>query len=234
MLPVVVSRRRSARGIKLGADAVKGVVSLSLPARGGIAEALALLHSHQVWLAERVAAWPQPTPFVAGGRIPFDGGTLRLDWHTDFPRAPRQIGDSLQLGGPPSQLPARVRRWLHAAALADMTAATHRLAAEVDRPVAHVRIGDPRGRWGSCATGTPGRGGRIAYSWRLILAPAFVRANVVAHEVAHLVHADHGPGFHACLAGLDPNAAASRRWLRAHGAALHWVGRETPPAAPQR
>ena len=65
---------------------------------------------------------------------------------------------------------------------------------------------------------------RIAYSWRLILAPPLVRNNVVAHEVAHLVHANHGPEFHALLRQLDPNGRRER-WLEGHGAALHWVGR---------
>jgi len=95
------------------------------------------------------------------------------------------------------------------------------VAGDVGRAVAQVRIGDPRARWGSCASG-----GRIAYSWRLILAPPSVRRAVVAHEVAHLVHANHGPDFHALLGQLDPTVAASRVWLKRHGAALHWVGRE--------
>jgi predicted metal-dependent hydrolase len=154
---------------------------------------------------------------VPGAVIPFDGGTLRLDWQPGHPRQPRRVGDTLHVGGPASGLAARTLRWLKAAALADVEAPTRRLAARVARPVALVRVGDPRARWGSCASS-----GRIAYSWRLILAPAQVRGNVVAHEVAHLVHVN----FHALLAELDPHAAASRRWLRHHGPALHWVGRE--------
>ena len=123
-------------------------------------------------------------------------------------------------------LAGRTLRWLKAAALADVEEATHRLAGVIGRAVAQVRVGDPRARWGSCASGRAAAGGRIAYSWRLILAPAFVRGNVVAHEVAHLVHGNHGPDFHALLAQLDPHEASSRRWLRQHGAGLHWVGRD--------
>ena len=41
------------------------------------------------------------------------------------------------------------------------------------------------------------------FSWRLILTPRHVLDYVVAHEVAHLVHANHGPDFHALLAELD-------------------------------
>ena len=200
---------------------------ISLPARGGVTEALALLASHRDWLAAQVAGWPSPRPFAPGATIPFDGGDLLIDWAATHPRQPLRVGDALRLGGPLESVSARTLRWLRAEALADMAAGTQRLAAAVDRPVTQVRVCDPRARWGSCATGQ-GAGGRIAYSWRLILAPAFVRGNVVAHEVAHLVHANHGPDFHALLRSLDPHGAASRHWLKGHGAALHWVGRPGP------
>ncbi len=225
LLPVLATRRRGTRGIKLRADSVQGIIAISLPWRGGVPEALALLESHRDWLAAQVERWPQPRPFAPGAQIPFDGGELRLDWHPAHPRMAQRHGDVLCIGGPQSTLPGRTLRWLKAAALADVTAATHRLAGDVDRPVAQVRVGDPRGRWGSCAGGVRGAGGRIAYSWRLIMAPPLVRANVVAHEVAHLVHANHGAEFHALLDRLDGNSVTSRRWLVRHGAALHWVGR---------
>ena len=87
--------------------------------------------------------------------------------------------------------------------------------------MARVGIGDPLSRWGSCSSG-----GTIRYSWRLVMAPDFVRRATVAHEVAHLVHMNHGPVFHALVAelhGADPRPA--RLWLRREGAGLHGIGR---------
>ncbi len=220
-LPLVIERRAAARGVRLRADSVQGVVRIGLPARGGTAAAAQLLADHQGWLAAQVARWPAPQPFMAGAVIPFDGGQLCLDWHPDHPRTPRRDGDRLLIGGPVDLLPARTLRWLKAAALAELTPATHHHAAIVARPVTQVRVADPRARWGSCTS----TAGRIAYSWRLILAPAFVRNNVVAHEVAHLVHANHGTEFHALLRQLDANGRAARAWLKVNGAGLHWVGR---------
>ncbi len=221
LLPLEVQRRRGTRTIRLRADAVAGIVRLSLPLRGGTADAARLLASHGDWLAAQVARWPNPLPFVPGQVLPFDGGELTLDWSPQYSRMAQRVGDSLRIGGPQSTLAGRTLRWLKAAALADMAAVTQGLAAQVSRPVAQVRLTDARARWGSCASG-----GRIAYSWRLILAPPRVRRHVVAHEVAHLVHANHGPDFHALLARLDPHRNEVRRWLAGHGAALHWVGRD--------
>lgn len=202
-----------------------GVIQISLPPRGGIPEALKLLESHQGWLAAQVAKWPQPRPIRPGATIPFDGEDLRIDWHPAHKRTPIRRDDSLCIGGPEALLASRVLRWLQAEALADVTSATRRIAALVDREVAQVRVGDPRGRWGSCAAPKPGEAARIAYSWRLILAPALVRDNVVAHEVAHLVHHNHSAAFHALHHSLDANTAVTKRWLARHGAGLHWVGR---------
>jgi hypothetical protein len=62
----------------------------------------------------------------------------------------------------------------------------------------------------------------------LALAPAAVRRATAAHEVAHRIHMDHSPAFHALveqLYGSDPTP--HRRWLRTHGATLHWYGRSS-------
>jgi predicted metal-dependent hydrolase len=150
---------------------------------------------------------------------------VRIDWRADHPRAPLIIGGALRVGGPLESLDARIIRALKARARSDLTAATMALAAQLGRPVARVSIGDQASRWGSCAGWNRAGGATISYSWRLILAPAWVRQSIVAHEAAHLVHPNHSPAFHALNRQLDPRAGEARRWLARHGAALHWVGR---------
>jgi predicted metal-dependent hydrolase len=64
--------------------------------------------------------------------------------------------------------------------------------------------------------------GAIRINWRLIMAPDFVRRSVVAHEVAHLLHFDHSPAFHDCLAGLfEGDVAAANAWLKRDGRGLY-------------
>jgi predicted metal-dependent hydrolase len=151
---------------------------------------------------------------------------VRIDWQADHPRTPVLAGDALRVGGPLSLLSGRIERWLKARALADLEPATRRLADQLGRPLARISVGDTSSRWGSCAGARSGDGARIAYSWRLVCAPEWVRFAIVAHEAAHLVHQDHSPAFHALNRQLDPRAGEARRWLARHGAALHWVGRE--------
>jgi predicted metal-dependent hydrolase len=111
-------------------------------------------------------------------------------------------------------------RWLQAQARERLVAESKALAEREALPLTSVSIGDPRSRWGSCSSS-----GAIRYSWRLVMAPPWVRQATVAHELAHLLHMDHSPAFHAAharLLGTDP--APARQWLRTHGAGLHRVG----------
>jgi len=219
-VPLRFVRSPRARRLTLRADAVRGVVRVALPPRASLREAERFVAAHAGWIAARVAGWPQAVPFVPGAAIPFDGVTLTLDWAADHPRGVRREGARLVIGGPAATVPGRTLRWLRAAALADLAPATTALAATLGRTV-NVTVRDPATRWGSCAPS-----GRVAYSWRLLLAPPSVRQSVVAHEVAHLVHPNHGAAFWALAASLTTgDLAAARAWLKAHGAALHWVGR---------
>ena len=86
---------------------------------------------------------------------------------------------------------------------------------------AESRSAIPVSRWGSCSAS-----GAIRYSWRLMLAPDWVRQATVAHEVAHRVHMNHGPDFHALVAKICSKRIRSRRapGSSAEGAALHRIG----------
>jgi predicted metal-dependent hydrolase len=64
----------------------------------------------------------------------------------------------------------------------------------------------------------------VRYSWRLILAPPEARRFVVAHEVAHLKHLDHGRRFKALERELfDGDVAAAERLLRSSAPRLRRI-----------
>ena len=150
----------------------------------------------------------------------FAGQSVCLDWRPEGPRTPCVAGNRIEIGGPAEFVPRRLLRFLHAEAHRILDHETRNLASCHNITVARVGVGDTRSRWGSCSAS-----GDIRYSWRLILAPEFVRAATVAHEVAHRVHMDHSPAFHAVersFYGGDPRPA--RQWLRDHGASLHRFG----------
>lgn len=206
--------------MRLSVDPRTRAVTLTVPRRTSERRALAWASGHRAWIEAALAHIPPPLSFAAGGYLPFRGEPHIIDWEPGRPRRVICGEGRLVMGGPAEGLELRILRWLKAEALAVLSRETREFAAKAGAAAARVGIGDPVSRWGSCSS----RGG-IRYSWRLILAPDFVRRATVAHEVAHLVHLNHGPDFHALLRqllGADPRPA--RAWLKREGAALHRIG----------
>jgi len=212
-----------ARRLRLRVDPRTGAVLLTVPKRTSRRHALAWAAGHREWIEARLAEIPQAEPIVPGGAIPFRGERMTIDWQPSRPRRIELEQDRIVVGGPLDTLEARILRWLKIQAQSILAVETAELAAAAGAELRKVGVGDPVSRWGSCSAS-----GAIRYSWRLILAPEFVRRATVAHEVAHLVHLNHGPQFHALvesLFGEDPRPA--RSWLRREGAGLHRIGRRS-------
>lgn len=217
-----IVRKATARRMKLTVDPRTGRVRLVLPRTAALAPALDWAEAHRGWIERQRARLPQPWPITPGMTVPFAGADHLLDWAEDHPRKPQLAEGRLLIGGPLDLLPARLLRWMRGEAQRLLDQETRDIAASRDISIAQVSVGDPRSRWGSCSSS-----GDIRYSWRLILAPDFVRRATVAHEVAHRVHMDHSRAFHRLAAELfEADPAASRDWLRHHGARLYWFGRD--------
>lgn len=224
---VDIVRNARSRGMRLSVDPRSGRVRLTMPPRASLRTALAWAEEQRGWIERQQAKLPAGRPFEPGARVPLEDDEIEIVWPTTVGRVPRLEGDRLLCGGPREGLEKRIERWFRAEALRILSEETAEYAAKAGVRVTGVSIGDPRGRWGSCASS-----GEIRYSWRLILAPGFVRRATVAHEVAHRVHMNHSPAFHRVVRELfeaDPTPA--RIWLRSHGAGLHWIGRGTGSAA---
>lgn len=218
-----VVRHPRARAMRLSIDPASGRAKLVIPKRAALKPALAWAEGKADWVLAQRARLPAPRPFAPGTTVTVADEVLTIAWQAGSRRTVLREGDALSLSGPVETIARRVEAWIKRRALELLSAETAEFAAKAGVTVTRVTIGDPRGRWGSCASS-----GAIRYSWRLILAPGWVRRATVAHEVAHRVHMNHAPAFHALVAALleaDPTPA--RHWLRSHGAGLHWVGRSS-------
>ena len=91
---------------------------------------------------------------------------------------------------------------------------------ELPEPSSARWVSNQKHQWGSCTPST----GEIRITDRLAAYPGWVLDYVLVHELAHLVHADHSPAFHALVdryakterakgfliaKGLDPDDEAS-------------------------
>ncbi|MBA3510449.1 YgjP-like metallopeptidase domain-containing protein [Sphingomonas sp.] len=220
-VPVEIRPVRGARRLRLRFDERRGVLKLTCPMRTSRRAALAWAAEQREWVDTQLADMLPAEPFAAGNRIPIEGRETWLVWAQGEPRLPRRDGEQLRCGGPQSGFPRRVEAFLKRLALETLSSETAGAAAAAGVSPRSVTVGDANTRWGSCSSER-----RIRYSWRLILAPPAARRYVVAHEVAHLVHLDHGPGFKALEEKLfDGDVASARALLRRVGPRLKRIGR---------
>lgn len=137
----------------------------------------------------------------------------------------RQVGDDrLRLDIPAHLSAAEEAHWVGVmtrrferrarTAPIDLAARAAALARRFDLPEpATIRWSDSqRTRWGSC---TPSRGA-VRISSRLAAFPGWVVDAVIVHELAHLVHHGHGPGF-AALIARNPLQERATGYLMAKG-----------------
>jgi len=168
------------------------------------------------WL-ERALARQRPGALgLARPGVAWHGGEpvdLRIV-HGTRPSAGWSAG-ALEVRAPGEEAAAGVlERWYREAARDALAASIEHQAPQVGVEPKALAVRDQKTRWGSCSSR-----GTLSFSWRLLLAPAWVLDDVVCHELCHLRVANHSPAFWSLFARHRP-AADSRPWLRAHGGEL--------------
>jgi predicted metal-dependent hydrolase len=219
--PIAIRNHPQARRLRLRLDPDNRRLLLTCPPRSNRKAAIAWAVGQRPWVESELAKLPPGNAFAPGETIPFEGVELRLEWDPGQSRIVGHEGDRLVCGGPREGFERRILAWLKRRARDELSKETAAVAAFAGVTIKSVGIGDASSRWGSCSAS-----GAIRYNWRLVLAPVQVRRWVVAHEVAHRIHMNHGPAFKALEAELfDGDVNLARSTLRLIGPRLKRVGR---------
>jgi predicted metal-dependent hydrolase len=216
---VRAKRHDGARRITLRIDPRLDCAILTLPRRASFKSGFGFAREKADWLARRLGALPPLTAFTDDATFPFQGDPVLIRHFPLAGPAPLLSGGILHVPGAVTKVPAQVLDWLRGQALMALTVTAEEKAAEIGLPPPPVTIRDPRARWGSCSAA-----GRLSFSWRLIMAPEVVLDYVVAHEVAHLRHLNHGAKFKALVADLADDEDGAEAWLSREGTTLHRYG----------
>jgi predicted metal-dependent hydrolase len=213
-----------ARRLSIRIDARAGEAVLIAPSERKLADVVAFARTKTSWMRERLAERPQGTPIAPGAIIDLFGKPTRLvaAGGTGAARLTEDAdGPLIASGGEGEAYARRVENLFKRVARETLQTRTDvHLRTLGQRPV-KMSIADPKSRWGSCSP----HNRSIRYSWRVIMAPPAVIDYLAAHEVAHLVHADHSPAYWAVVQRLIGDHRPHRKWLRENGPALHAVGR---------
>lgn len=211
---VMVRLSKRAKRMALRVDNKTGRVILTLPERKRwttqiISKAEKFVRDNRAW----IAAHDKPRrkqALAAGDSLQILDKTYVLQ-HQAGRGLSRIEDDSIIVTGDPAYFTRRLKDVLKKEALHVITKRAAEKAALLGLAPSDIVLRDPATRWGSCAVD-----GKMMFSWRLILTPDYVLDYIVAHEVAHRRHMNHGPGFWRLCLSLTPRGREAKVWLRAH------------------
>lgn len=186
-------------------DPRSGHVIITLPRGARRADGLALLRAHSAWVAAGLSRLPPAAELRDGGQVLLDGRAREIRHCPDGRRGVWLEDGRLHVSGAQDFIARRVGAYLRAQAQVLLPA---RLGIQAEQAGLHptqVRLRDTKSRWGSCSSD-----GSIMLCWRLVMAPQEVQHYIIAHELAHLRHMNHGPDFWLLVDELTPTVARPR------------------------
>jgi len=215
-LQLKISKR--ARRVALRVDSKHRVVHLVVPHKVNHKHAMAFAEQHKQWIRSQIAELPKPVPFKHGQIIPVFGRDreIRVFYDKTLKTTDIILNQSAILVVTNKRDPSeRITRFLKDKAKEEIIRLAHEKAALSGKKIKSIHIRDTRSRWGSC-----GPDKNLNFSWRLIFAPKAAFDYLIAHEIAHLTHMNHGPKFWELCEELSVSYARGKKWLREEGHTL--------------
>ncbi|WP_208435535.1 M48 family metallopeptidase [Bartonella phoceensis] len=226
VVPIRVREHKCARRLTLRIDTSGQGICVTTPPAISLCSVQTFIEKHRSWIEARLARVHishENSYLKEGTTVPILGIA-----HTIKHKAGRGITEIVAGGvgqdpqiivyGQLEYLPRRVADVLKKQAAFVMTPLVGYYAHKVERKVKSIFYKDTKSCWGSCS-----RGGRLSFSWRLVMAPREIVEYVVVHEVAHLIEMNHGPKFWALCEKLCPKSKTSRAWLKENGHMLQAI-----------
>ncbi|GJL98256.1 MAG: hypothetical protein DHS20C06_20730 [Hyphobacterium sp.] len=217
-------RRSKRRSVGLMID--HSGLTVAAPERISTRDLIASLQDKSKWVLAKLDKWgdvepPETRRLESDARLPFFGRELELqivahptrartNIERDQDRLTVEIDRHLQGEMKASTIKKGLERWYRRQAEVDFPPRVENYARKLGCHPSNVVIRSQKRRWGSCDSK-----GIIRLNWRLIGAPPELIDYVCAHEVAHLVQANHSPAFWAVVKKLMPDWKARRQRLNA-------------------
>ena len=229
-VPYALVRSRRRRSTVAFAIEDGAVLTVRAPQRTTVAEIEELARDHARWILRRLEEVrdivpPRRRSWVTGETIPYLGREVPLDVVPVL-----GLAASCQLRGGMMELylPITMRqrdagesavdvltKWYRARAADHFAERADAWAERLRVRYGRMIVTSPLQRWGSCDAHN-----NIRINWRVLLAPPRIVDYVIAHELCHVVHRNHGPRFWAKLERAMPDCVARRDELRRIGPAL--------------
>ncbi|MHC0067540.1 M48 family metallopeptidase [Nostoc sp. UIC 10890] len=205
------SNRTKQQRIVVTLEAVEVVAPSDTP----IEKITAFLDSKRRWLFNAVedcrSKHPPKAPqrYVSGAKVMYRGRRLMLQLESAdveqvtiacrsrfFIQVPHQLAGNER----EDAIEQALTNWKRDRAWQDIQHLTKVYARKLGIQLPPVRLSEQKRVWGTC-----GKDGVIRINWQLVDAPFSVLEYVVAHEIVHLLHRNHGDSFWESLSCVMPN-----------------------------
>jgi predicted metal-dependent hydrolase len=218
-IPVRIRQNTRARRMILRVDKdIDGAV-VTLPSGISEREALLMVQDKSDWLLTKLDNMPSRILFESGIQIPILGEYHTVCHDPNQKEIIKRGQNEIRLGGREEHLSRRLGDWLRKEAKIIIQPKAIEMAKNFNGKIGRISIRDTKSRWGSCAAS-----GNLSFCWRLILTPEWVLNYVIAHEVSHLRHMNHGSEFWQTVADFNVRVDAARVWLSKNTEQLHRYG----------
>ena len=218
-MPVRIKRSTRARRLILRMDQTSEGGVLTIPSGATTKEAVLLAQQSAAWLYDKIQDRPARQMFYDGHVLSLLDTPVTI-CHAPAERSGVQLnGSDLIVSGRAEHVQRRVFDWLKGHTKAVITPRAELMAYQLGRRVGKISVRNTRSRWGSCS-----QTGNLSFCWRLILTPNWVLNYVIAHEVSHLAHMNHGPAFWQTVEAFDVETDRARTWLNKNSARLQRIG----------
>lgn len=217
--------RRSSRrkNLSLTVDRAAELVLHAPQATGGN-ELTRWTRTKLLWVHRKLAqkdqllAKAREPEFVTGETFSFLGRSYRLVIVRGAEEPLAIAGEQFRLSADArADAASHFRRWYVRAGREWLPERVAQLSRKTGARPQRVEVRDLGFRWGSC-----GRNRALYFNWRLFQLPPRLIDYVVVHELAHLVHANHGKAFKEFLARTMPSSAERECELIAAAKRAHW------------
>jgi hypothetical protein len=210
--PVVISRKNNIRRLSLKVCRITGEISINAPKFLSESEIYKFYYLNRNWIHIQINQCLVPKIVKEGLFLPVEGNLYEIVVKKSCSKIKILENNQICIPKNISDIGKELQTFLLEYCKSVMIPIILKKSNLIQKKIKKISFKDTKSRWGSCSST-----GSIMLNWRLIMVPPSVYNYVIIHEIAHLVHMNHGPLFWKLVQELSPNYSKDKEWLKKNG-----------------
>ena len=210
--PIVISRKNNIRRLSLKVCRITGKISINAPKFLSESEIYRFFYLNRNWIQKQINQCLVPKIVKEGLLVPVEGNLYEIVVKKSCSKVKFLENNQICIPKNISNIGKELQTFLLEYCKSVMIPIILKKSNLIQKKIKKISFKDTKSRWGSCSST-----GSIMLNWRLIMVPPSVYKYVIIHELAHLVHMNHGPLFWKLVQELSPNYSNDKEWLKKNG-----------------